>query len=121
MAALGQLRQMLRYFDAGRAGGDRSECAADAFGRLGLEVEAFVLREPAREEDINHRASAPRGGVVASLYRGRGTQRRQMVHPQAQKADRARLDGGATRDARMLESCGGRASWSTPGGASGWD
>ena len=35
--------------------GDRAELAADAVGRIGLEVEAVVLRQAAGQEDVDHR------------------------------------------------------------------
>ena len=53
VAALREHRQVLADLDAGRLRRDRMELAAYVVRRMGLQIETVLLRETARQEDIN--------------------------------------------------------------------
>ncbi len=77
-APRGQARQMLANLHARRARGNRFELAANPVGRIGLHVEAFVLRQPARQKDVDHRFGRGIGpnGSQASARPARAVQQR---------------------------------------------
>jgi len=94
----GQQREVFADVDAGRAGRDRLELAADSGRRIWLGVEAVVLAEPAGQEDVDDRRRRSRGGRV-----GGRPQELQLAHPETEQADRPRLHGGAAGDGRVAE------------------
>src|SRR5205807_2023605 len=98
LAALAQPRQVLAYLNAGRRGRRGAKLATHADGRVGLQIEALVLGQAARQEDVD----AGAGTATARSCRC-GAQRLHVVHAEAEQADSAGLDGGAPRDARMMQ------------------
>src|SRR4051794_35888063 len=86
---------MLADLHAGSPCGDRPKLAADRLGGVRFEVEAFVLREPAGEEDVDHAAPA------RAAWR-RGAERRQFAAAEPEQADGAGLDQRAPRETGML-------------------
>src|SRR5262249_35101618 len=56
----GQKRQVLANTNTGHPGRDRPKLAAHPLGRVGLEVEGFVLRRAAPHEELNATADLPR-------------------------------------------------------------
>src|SRR5262249_30696420 len=93
-------RQVLADADAGGAGGDRLELAADAVGGVGLEVEAVKLRQAAGEEDVD-------GGPRRVARRGGGAEGGEVVHAEAEQADGTGLEGGAAGEGGVPERLGG--------------
>src|SRR5262245_40347304 len=98
LATAGQPRQVFADLEPRRVGGDRLELASDSVGCVGLEVETIVLRQPAREKNIDARL-----GLAGGFGPGgrRGTQLVQVVRTQAQQTDRAGLDRGSAGDEWM--------------------
>ena len=70
MAALGEAGQVLADRDAGGAGVDGGEFAANVFRGVGLGIEAVVLPKAAREEDVDDRPMAT-GREMFSVSYGR--------------------------------------------------
>ena len=101
IAAGREHRQVLADVDAGRLRRDRLELAANGIGRHRLGIEAVVLGQSARQEDIDDRTGADRRHAGRSV---RLAQRRDMVHPQAQQSDGACLQRGASRELGMSKS-----------------
>ena len=65
LAALRQVRQVLADFDARRRRRNGSELPANSFRRPRLEVETFVLRQPAGKKNVDARL----GGTTTSCRR----------------------------------------------------
>ena len=65
MAALRKHRQMLANVQPGGACGDRLELAADLFGSIRFHVEGVYLRQPAGQENEDHRL---RPGPCATCF-----------------------------------------------------
>jgi hypothetical protein len=82
-----QIRQMLADVQTGSACADGLEVATILHRCVRLHVEALLLRQTTAEEDVDHRFGPWR-------LRGCGhrLQRTEMIHPEAQQADRARLN-----------------------------
>ena len=55
VGAAGEQRQVFADAEAGGAGRDGAELAADRVGGVRLRVEALVLGQPAGQEDVDHR------------------------------------------------------------------
>src|SRR5436190_22416890 len=100
LAPLRQHRQMLANLDARRPRRDRFELAPDIVRRIRLQIEAIVLSQTARQEDIDARLrlTAWPHGFRSST---RLAQPRHMVHPQSEQANRSRLEHCPTAKARM--------------------
>src|SRR5437764_7606606 len=100
MAPLGQERQMFANLNAGRPCRDRLELTTNILGRVGLHVEAVVLRQAAGEKDIDARLGA--AARVRAASSGRGLAKTsQVVHPHAQKTDGPGLEHRAAGEAGM--------------------
>ena len=80
-------------------------------GGVGLEVEAVVLRQPAGQEDVDHRLGPGRPASRASAAAAR-PERRQVIHPQPEQPDRPRLDREPSGEARVLGGGHRRGPWS---------
>ena len=83
-------RQVLADRHPRRARGDRPELAADVGRRFGLEVEALVLRQSPREEDVDDRPSARASGRrrAGRLTRSpQGAKGVNMLHTQPEQPD----------------------------------
>ena len=105
VAALGEAGQMLADRDAGGAGVDGGEFAANVFRGVGLGVEAVVLPKAAREEDVDDRPMATGRARVGSVC-GQGAEAEQVVGPQAKQGRGSRNEGGATRPATGVSEPG---------------
>ena len=88
LTPLGQLRQVLANLNARRLGRNGIELATHLLRRVGLQVKTLVLRQSAREENINDI-------LRPALPRLRRLQCRQVVHAQPQYTEGACLNGGA--------------------------
>jgi len=98
MASLCQSGKMLANLNPRRVRVDRAELAADGIRRLGLHVEAVVLRQAPREKDVDHASRGRRGGGACGCF----PQRLEMIHPEPQEAERACLKERAAADGGML-------------------
>jgi hypothetical protein len=100
LAARGEQREVFADADAGGLRGDGGEFATNVVGRVGLGIEAVVLAESARKEDVDRGLVARRRRAGCALSGG-CMQARDVVHSEAEQADRAGLDGGAARELRV--------------------
>ena len=92
LAAFGKLREMLADLQARRARLDRFELTTHIIRRIGLHVEAVVLGQAARKENIDHPLGRRRR-TLHSVRKGGGPEGLQVVHPQAQQSHGPRLQG----------------------------
>src|SRR5437773_1349683 len=81
---------MLAHADAGHAGGDRLELAADLFGSVGLHVKRVMVRSAARQEDDQARLGFAEGaGTRGSGSSCQGTTLQQARQRQANQPETA--------------------------------
>src|SRR5487761_716676 len=92
---------MLAYLQARGACGDGPELAANAVGRVRFQIKTVLLRQAARQKNIDCRSR------FACLVAGRATrrcgrpQRFKMVGSETDQANGAGLNHGAPRQTRM--------------------
>ena len=86
---------MLGDADTGDPRWDGAEIAADGVRRIRLRVEALVLGEAAREENVDDR--------LCGMGDARGAKLPKLAHPETKQTDRARLESGAAGGSRVAE------------------
>ena len=94
LTALGQQREVFTDLNPGCMCRDRNELPPN-FGRgMWLEIETLLLSQPTREEDKDTAS-------MTGLSTGRCLQ---VIHPEPQQPERARLDRHTPRKLRMMGS-----------------